>query len=168
MTQVSPVDVAPGVHVRTVVGTTGSFSIGDFDAGSAAVLHHHTREQADVGIAGVFDMTIGTHEEALGPGAGVIVPADVAHSIANKRGGVMTVIEFHTVRRPDLVPPRPPMTFPSSAEPVPVPAGRRLIVLPARYLLEGDTMGWSAQIQDTRQYLADFDAELTRVERAAA
>jgi hypothetical protein len=40
-------------------------------------------------------------------------------------------------------------------------AGRRLIVLPARYLLEGDTMGWSAQIQDSRQYLADFDAELT-------
>jgi mannose-6-phosphate isomerase-like protein (cupin superfamily) len=73
-------------------------------------------------------MTLGTHEEPLGPGAGVIVPADVAHSIANKRGGVMTVIEFHTVRRPDLVPPRPAMTFPSSAEPVPVPPGRRLVV----------------------------------------
>jgi mannose-6-phosphate isomerase-like protein (cupin superfamily) len=128
MAHVPAVDLAPGVHVRTVVGTTGSFSIGDFDAGSAAVLHHHTREQADVGITGVFDMTIGSHEEPLGPGAGVIVPANVAHSIANKRGGVMTVIEFHTVRRPDLVPPRPAMTFPSSADPVPVPAGRRLVV----------------------------------------
>ena len=128
MAQVAPVDVAPGVHVRTVVGETGSFSLADFEPGSAAVLHHHTREQADFGITGVFDMTIGTHEEALGPGAGVIVPSNVSHSIANKRGGVITLIEFHTVRRPDLVPPRPAMAYPLSAEPVPVPAGRRLVV----------------------------------------
>lgn len=128
MEQVSPVDVAPGVHVRTVVGTTGSVSVGDFDPGSAAVLHHHTREQADVGLAGVFDMTIGTHEEKLGPGQGVIVPADVAHSIANNGAAVMTVIEFHTVRRPDLVPPRPAMTFPAKPEPVPVPSARRFVV----------------------------------------
>ncbi len=110
--------------MRTVVGTTGSFSIGEFDSGSAAVLHHHTREQADVGITGVFDVTLGTHVEPLGPGAAVIVPPNVAHSIANKGGGVMTVIEFHTVRRPDLVPPRPALTFPASPEPVAVPDTR--------------------------------------------
>jgi mannose-6-phosphate isomerase-like protein (cupin superfamily) len=167
MDKVSPVDVAPGVHVRTVVGTTGSFSLGDFDAGSAAVLHHHTREQADVGIAGVFDMTIGTHEESLGPGAGVIVPADVAHSLANKRGGVMTVIEFHTVRRPDLVPPRPPMTFPSSAEPVPVPAERRLIVPldrpgTALWTIRGETctLAWRRGTRGSTLDLEAGDTEL--------
>lgn len=127
MDAVPPIDLAPGVHVRTVVGATGSFSIGDFDSGSAAVLHHHTREQADVGITGVLEMTLGTHVESLGPGAGVIVPPDVAHSIANRGGGVMTVIEFHTVRRPDLVPPRPALTFPASPEPVAVPVGHALV-----------------------------------------
>src|SRR5215831_15638014 len=121
MSELSPIDVAPGVHVRTVVGPTSSVSIGEFEPGSAAVLHHHTREQADVGLTGTFDMTIGTHVEKLGPDTGVIVPANVEHSIANKGTSVMTVIEFHTVPRPDLVPPRPAMTFPSSPEPVPIP-----------------------------------------------
>src|SRR6476660_4429989 len=127
MSELSPIDLAPGVHVRTVVGATGSVSIGEFEPGSAAVLHHHTREQADVGLTGAFDMTIGTHVEKLGPDMGVIVPSNVAHSIANKGTGVMTVVEFHTVPRPDLVPPRPAMTFPSSAVPASVPEGRALV-----------------------------------------
>ena len=127
MRDLSPIDLAPGVHVRTLVGLTASVSVGEFEPGSAAVLHHHTREQADVGLTGTFDMTIGTHVEQLGPDMGVIVPADVAHSIANKGTDRMTVIEFHTVPRPDLVPPRPTMTFPSSTEAVPVPDAARLM-----------------------------------------
>lgn len=119
--ELTPIDLAPGVHVRTVVGPTGSVSIGEFEPGSAAVLHHHTREQADVGLTGTFDMTIGTHVEKLGPDMGVIVPANVTHSIANNGTSVMIVVEFHTVPRPDLVPPRPAMTFPSSTEPVSIP-----------------------------------------------
>ena len=128
MSELSPIDLAPGVHVRTVVGATGSVSIGEFEPGSAAVLHHHTREQADVGLTGTFDMTIGTHVEKLGLDMGVIVPSNVAHSIANKGTGVMTVVEFHTVPRPDLVPPRPAMTFPSSPEPVSIPDQSPLVV----------------------------------------
>ena len=128
MSELSAIDLAPGVHVRTVVGATGSLSIGEFEPGSAAVLHHHTREQADVGLNGTFDMTIGTHVEKLGLDMGVIVPSNVAHSIANKGTGVMTVLEFHTVPRPDLVPPRPAMTFPSSPEPVSIPDQSPLVV----------------------------------------
>jgi quercetin dioxygenase-like cupin family protein len=128
MREVPSIDVAPGVHVRTVVGSTGSFSLGDFDAGGVAPLHHHTREQADVGISGVFDVTLGNHVEAVGPGAGVIIPPNVTHSIANVRGGVMTIIEGHTVPRPDLVPPRPTMTFPASPEPAALPGDRKIVV----------------------------------------
>jgi quercetin dioxygenase-like cupin family protein len=127
MRTVPSIDLAPGVRVRTVVGATGSFSLADSDSGSGSVLHHHTREQADVGIAGVFEMTLGNHVERLGPGAGVIVPPNVAHSLANKGTGVMTVIEFHTVRRPDLVPPRPALTFPVSPEAVALPDEQKLI-----------------------------------------
>ena len=128
MREVPSIDVAPGVHVRTVVGSVGSFSLADFDAGGVAPLHHHTREQADVGISGVFDVTLGNHVEAVGPGAGVIIPANVPHSIANVRGGVMTIIEGHTVPRPDLVPPRPTMTFPASPAPAVLPQERRIVV----------------------------------------
>ena len=106
------VDVAPGVHVRTIVGATGSVSLGEFDSAAVAPLHHHTREQTDVGLTGNFDVTIGDRIESLRPGTGMIIPPDVPHSIANHRRGVATVLEFHTVRRPDLVPPRPTMSFP--------------------------------------------------------
>lgn len=128
MSEVPPVELAPGVHARTIVGSVGALSVGDFDPGSASVLHHHTREQADVGITGTVAMTLGTHVGPLGPGDGVIVPANVAHSIANTGTSVMTVVEFHTVPRPDLVPPRPSLTFPASPEPVAVPDGRSLVV----------------------------------------
>jgi quercetin dioxygenase-like cupin family protein len=121
------IELVPGVHVHTIVGTTGSVSYGEFDSAGVAPLHHHTREQADVGLSGQSDMTIGSTVESLGPGSGVIVPPNVRHSIANLHAGVRTVIEFHTVRRPDLVPPRPAMTFPVAAEPVPVPPDRRLV-----------------------------------------
>jgi mannose-6-phosphate isomerase-like protein (cupin superfamily) len=121
------IELVPGVHVHTIVGATGSVSFGEFDSGAVAPLHHHTREQTDVALSGRSDMTIGTNVEFLEPGSGVIVPANVRHSIANPRAGVRTVLEFHTVRRPDLVPPRPAVTFPMAAEPVPLPADRRLV-----------------------------------------
>jgi mannose-6-phosphate isomerase-like protein (cupin superfamily) len=127
MSEVPAIDLAPGVRVRTVVGTTGSFSIGDFEPASAAVLHHHTREQADIAITGEFDMTLGDTVEKLAPGFAVIVPPDVSHSIANNGRDRMTIIEFHTVRRPDLVPPRPALSFPARATPVPLASGRLLV-----------------------------------------
>lgn len=128
MSDVPPVDVAPGVHVRTIVGAVGAMSVGDLEPGKAVPLHHHTREQADLGVTGTIAMTIGTHVEQLGHADGVIVPADVAHSLANTGTTLMTAVEFHTVQRPDLVPPRPSLTFPASAEPVAVPDGRSLVV----------------------------------------
>ena len=127
MSEVPPVDVAPGVHVRTVIGTTGSFSVGEFDPGAASTLHHHTREQANIALAGEFAMTLGDRVETLGSGMGVIVPPNVPHSLANKSGDRLTVIEFHTVRRPDLVPPRPAVAFPQSDTPATIAPGRQLI-----------------------------------------
>ena len=83
MADVPPTEPAPGVHLHTVVGTTGSMSLCTFDSGKASPRHHHTREQVDVGVTGIADMTLGTHVETLGPGSGVIVPPDVEHLIAN-------------------------------------------------------------------------------------
>ena len=116
------------VRVHTVVGSSASISYAAFDSGGATPLHHHTREQIDVGLSGVFDMTLGDQVETLTAGTAVIVPADVAHSIVNNRSGVATAIEFHTVPRPDLVPPQPKMTFPVGPAAAPVAPSARLIV----------------------------------------
>jgi len=127
MSEVPAIDLAPGVRVRTVVGTTGSFSIGDFEPGSAAVLHHHTREQANIAVIGEFDYTLDDRVEKLAPGFGVVVPPNVRHSLANRGSQRATVIEFHTVRRLDLVPPRPEMTWPASETRAKLTTGRQLV-----------------------------------------
>jgi mannose-6-phosphate isomerase-like protein (cupin superfamily) len=127
MREVPPVEGAPGVHLRTVVGAAASFTLAVLEPGAVTALHHHTREQADIAIDGVFDMTIANHVEPLGPGAGVVVPPNVEHSIRNASSRPLSVIEFHTVRRPDLVPPRPAITFPASPDPIDTPGGRRIV-----------------------------------------
>ncbi|MGH7719368.1 MAG: hypothetical protein ACREON_11060 [Gemmatimonadaceae bacterium] len=44
--------------------------------------------------------------------------------------------------------------------PLAVFAGRPLVVLPARFLREGDSLGWAAAIPSQREYLASLDAEI--------
>lgn len=119
-----------GFMIRTVVGATGSFSFFELEPGVGSALHHHTREQANVGIEGVMEAGVGTHTEPLPVGAGVISPPNVSHSIKNTSGGRLTTLEFHTIRRPDLAPPRPrPATpYPVSPEPVAIPDDRKLVV----------------------------------------
>jgi len=130
MRDVPAVPLATGFMVRTLVGATGSFSYAEFEDGAGAAIHHHTREQVNVGIDGVMEMAIGTHTEPLPTGAAVITPANVRHAIRNRSGGKLISLEFHTIRRPDLVPPRtrPAVPYPAAPEPVAVPDDRNLAV----------------------------------------
>lgn len=130
MRDVPAARLSTGFMGRTVVGATGSFSFAEFEDGAGAPLHHHEREQVNVGIEGVMEMALGTHTEALPAGAGVITPANVKHSIRNRSGGRLVSLEFHTIRRPDLVPPRPRpvVPYPISPEPVTIPDDRQLVV----------------------------------------
>lgn len=130
MRDVPAAQLSTGFLGRTVVGATGSFSFAEFDDGAGAPLHHHEREQVNVGIDGVMEMGLGTHTEPLPAGAAVITPANVRHAIRNRSGGKLISLEFHTIRRPDLVPPRPrpAVPYPVSPEPVAVPDDRKLAV----------------------------------------
>ena len=124
-----PVNDLGGLHLHTVVGATGSVSFGELDSGgTTGPAHHHTREQGDVGLTGTLEATLGNHIEQLQPGFGVIIPADVMHGFVNRGPGRVTGIEFHTVRRPDLVPGQPHASYPTAPSPVDVPDNRRLIV----------------------------------------
>jgi mannose-6-phosphate isomerase-like protein (cupin superfamily) len=130
MRDVPGTPLATGFIGRTVVGATGSFSFAEFEDGAGAGLHHHEREQVNVGIDGVMEMALGTHIEPLPAGAAVITPANVRHAIRNRSGGRLISLEFHTIRRPDLVPPRPrpAVPYPVSPEPVAIPDDRQLAV----------------------------------------
>lgn len=130
MREVPAAQLTKGFLGRTVVGATGSFTLGEFEDGAGAPLHHHEREQVNVGLEGVMEMGLGTHTEPLPAGAAVITPANVRHAIRNRSGARLVSLEFHTIRRPDLVPPRPrPLVpYPVSPEPVAIPDDRTLVV----------------------------------------
>jgi mannose-6-phosphate isomerase-like protein (cupin superfamily) len=129
MRDVPATQLSKGFLGRTIVGATGSFTFGEFDDGAGAAIHHHTREQVNVGIEGVMEMALGTHTEPVPAGAAVISPADIMHSIRNRSGGKLISLEFHTIRRPDLTPARtrPSVPYPISAEPVAVPDDSKLV-----------------------------------------
>ena len=127
MRAVSAVDLSDRVHIRTIVGPTSSVSVGELDSGAVVPAHHHTREQADITLRGQMTVTLGSHVAALPMGVGVLIPIDVTHSLENPGPGRTLAIEFHTVPRPDLVPPRTPITFPSAAVDAPVGDVSRLI-----------------------------------------
>lgn len=130
MRDVPAAQLSKGFLGRTVVGATGSFSFAEFEDGAGAPLHHHEREQVNVGIEGVMEMGLGTHTEPLPVGSAVITPANVRHAIRNRSGARLVSLEFHTIRRPDLVPPRPrpAVPYPVSPEPVAIPDDRLLAV----------------------------------------
>ncbi len=129
MSEVPAIQASTGFLLRTVVGATGSISFAEFEDGAGAALHHHTREQVNVGIDGVMEMAEGTHTEPLPVGAAVITPANVRHSIRNRSGSKRLSVEFHTIRRPDLTPLRirPAVPYPVSPEPVAIADDQRLV-----------------------------------------
>jgi mannose-6-phosphate isomerase-like protein (cupin superfamily) len=75
-------------------------------------------------------MGIGEHREPLPAGAGVITPPNVRHGIRNSSDRRLLSLEFHTIQRPDLTPPRPrpAVPHPMAAEPVPVSDDAKLVV----------------------------------------
>jgi quercetin dioxygenase-like cupin family protein len=130
MKDVPATTLSKGFVFRQIVGATGSFSFAELEPGAGSTGHHHTREQANVGIEGELDTLLGDHHEPLPPGAAVITPPNVRHGIRNSSDRRLLSLEFHTIRRPDLTPsrPRPDVPYPVAPEPVPVPNDKKLVV----------------------------------------
>lgn len=130
MKDVPATTLGKGFVFRQIVGATGSFSFAELEPGAGSAGHHHTREQANVGIDGVMEMVLGEHRELLSSGAGVITPPNVRHGIRNTATRRLVSLEFHTIQRPDLTPPRPrpAVPYPVAPEPVPVADDAKLIV----------------------------------------
>ncbi len=130
MKDVPATTLTKGFVFRQIVGATGSFSFAELEPGAGSAGHHHTREQANVGIEGVMELGIGDHREPLPSGAAVVTPPNVRHGIRNSSSTRLLSLEFHTIRRPDLTPSRsrPAEPYPMAAQPVAVPDDRKLVV----------------------------------------
>lgn len=117
MRQVPWDSIAPGVRAKTVVGSMGSVSMAEIAPGSRTTPHHHTRQQVNVGLSGEAQFQLDTATFRLHRGDWVMVRSDVTHGIANASDAPAQLLELHSVRRLDLVPPYPSVTWPRSASP---------------------------------------------------
>jgi quercetin dioxygenase-like cupin family protein len=116
-------ELRPGIQIKPVIGQIGTFVFAEFEPGAETVAHHHTHEQANLGLTGSMTISIGGHSHRLTSLVGTMAPADAEHFIANDGTAKATLLEFQPVRRLDLLPPRPALTFPSSPAAAAVAAG---------------------------------------------
>ena len=121
-------DLRPGVKIKPIVGETGTFVFAEMLPGSDTQLHHHTQEQGNFGLKGVFDNSMGGHVRQIRPGTGTLLPHDVQHFLANRSKDVVELLEFQPIRRLDLLQPRPAPTFKSAPTPAPISAERARLV----------------------------------------
>ena len=123
------VTIRKGIRRGVVAGETISVSVDELDPlyfkGSPAEnAHHHTHEQADFGLSGTVESYVGGRRSPLGPMMIAMVPPDVPHTVTKVMGpGKVTSLEFSAVRRADLLPDRPQVSFPASPKPRQIPDG---------------------------------------------
>ena len=119
-------DFLPGVQVKPVVGQMGTFVYAELDPGARTPPHHHTHEQANFGLGGSNEISIGGRTYQLAKSGGTLVPPDAEHFVVNSGSNRAALLEFQPIRRLDLLPPRPPTTYPSAPEAASVPEDARV------------------------------------------
>jgi glyoxylate utilization-related uncharacterized protein len=99
-------EIAQGVRMKAVMGSAGTFSLIELDGGATAPPEQVTGEQGNFGVDGRIDFVVGDERLSLEPGIGIVVPPDATHSLTNADRTVSSMLQFHTVRPPDLMAPR--------------------------------------------------------------
>jgi mannose-6-phosphate isomerase-like protein (cupin superfamily) len=123
------VEIRQGMRRGVVLGEGISVSVDELDprfikGSPPESAHHHTHEQADFGWEGTLEVFVDGRRMPVGPMSISMVPPDVPHTVTRVMGpGTVTSLEFSAVRREDLLPGRPQVSFPSSPEPRSVPEG---------------------------------------------
>lgn len=126
------VESRPGIRQKTIPGETVTFSLYELDPQSMKGVppsggHHHTYELVFYGIEGTMDESVDGKAYPVGPMQGVMIPPDAHHALSKVVGpGKVIGLEFSTVRRQDLLPPKPAITYPARPKPKPVPPGHQV------------------------------------------
>lgn len=111
-------ELKPGVHIKPLVGETGTFTLAELEPGAETFVHHHTQEQLNVGLSGNNEISRAGHTSGLGAGVATVTPPDAEHFIRNAGAGNATLLEFQPIRRFDLLPPRPAAAYPVAPQAV--------------------------------------------------
>ena len=95
---VRPIQLFPGVRLRTPYGQNLMLSYVEIDAGAVVPTHQHPHEQAGMVLRGRLELTIGNETRTLGEGEMFIVPPNTPHRAASAGGPVVVLDVFSPVR----------------------------------------------------------------------
>ena len=95
---VPPIQLFPGVRLRTPYGQNLMLSYVELDAGAVVPTHQHPHEQAGMVLRGRMELTIGDETRTLGEGEMFIVPPNTPHRAASVGGPVVVLDVFSPVR----------------------------------------------------------------------
>lgn len=79
--EVSPVEIVPGVRIRTLWGERVMMSLIETDPEVDVPEHTHPHEQAGLVLEGEFEMTIGGERRAMKRGMSYVIPGGVPHAL---------------------------------------------------------------------------------------
>jgi quercetin dioxygenase-like cupin family protein len=116
-------EVNANLRIHKVMGQIGTFMVAEFAPGFKPAPHHHTHDQVNVGISGVYHVVTTTQPYQVSLLRGLLVPPDVQHGNQVTADALAPVlIEFQPVRRTDFPPERERVTFPMASTATPPPA----------------------------------------------
>ena len=84
--KVSPVEIVPGVRIRTLWGDKVMMSLIETDPHTDVPEHTHPHEQAGMVLEGEFDMTIGGERQTLKRGTSYVIPGGRSSRPARRAG----------------------------------------------------------------------------------
>jgi quercetin dioxygenase-like cupin family protein len=96
--QQRPIELAPGVRLRTPHGEKLMLSLVEIEHGAEVPLHSHPHEQGGILISGTMDLTIGKEHKRLYPGDMYIIPGNVPHRAVAVNGPVVAMDVFSPIR----------------------------------------------------------------------
>ena len=112
-------DFVPGIRMQPSVGASSTMTIAEIQPGARTPAHHHSFPQVNYALEGELQVTVSGHNTTLKPDAGIAVPSDSEHFIANTGKTPALMLEFQPVRRFDLLPVRPQPAFGVADKPIP-------------------------------------------------
>ena len=95
---VPPIEVFPGVRMRTPYGKNLMLSYVEIAEGAVVSTHRHPHEQGGVVLSGRMELTIGDSTRTLGPGDMYIIPPDTPHRASAVGGACVAMDVFSPVR----------------------------------------------------------------------
>ena len=96
--EVKPVEITPGVRIRTLWGNKVMMSLIETDPHTDVPEHTHPHEQAGMVLEGEFDMTIGGERRAMKHGMSYVIPGGVPHALHGGEGKALVLDIFSPPR----------------------------------------------------------------------